>query len=325
MRRLLPALLATALVASCHSAPPEVTQADAGAPRVRVDAAAPSGSASSAAAAPQEPVEEAGPSPADDFCKGAFTADVDRMRDKCSPADLGISQSLAHAAADLCSKDFRTAVRRQRAAFDGDAAKRCVEMLKAKGLAQTSETDTLFQHFPCDRVLVGLQPEGQPCRFSIECKDGLACVGYKIGADGTCRKPPPAKQACTLQPYGTLINQAAAEQHHPACAPGAWCDGTTCQPRALAGKSCTTSSSCTAGLSCVQGKCGLRAGVGSACGAASDCAFGLWCHQGTCAVRFDDGHECTTAEACKGRCDIPKKPDGRPDLPGKCVATCGSG
>ncbi|HEY1694739.1 MAG TPA: hypothetical protein VGG39_21355 [Polyangiaceae bacterium] len=327
MRRRVPALLTAAIFAACHAAPPEAAPPEAGAPPARAEAAAASASASasSAPAAPEGPVEEAGPSPVDDFCKGAFTADVDRMRATCSPADLGVSQSLAHAAADFCAKDFKTAVRRNRAAFDGDAARRCVEMLKAKALPQTSETDTLFQHFPCDRVLVGLQPEGQACRFSIECKDGLACVGYKIGVDGTCKKPPPAKQACTLQPYGTLINLAAADQHHPACASGAWCDGTTCQPRGLAGKTCATSSSCAAGLACVQGKCGLRAGVGAQCAAATDCAFGLWCNQGTCAARFDDGHECTAPAACKGRCDIPKKSDGRPNPAGKCVAMCGSG
>ena len=45
----------------------------------------------------------------------------------------------------------------------------------------------MFAHFPCDRILVGTQAEGQACLFSIECKEGLACEGYAIGAEGVCK------------------------------------------------------------------------------------------------------------------------------------------
>jgi hypothetical protein len=178
-------------------------------------------------------------------------------------------------------------------------------------------------------VLVGLQPEGQPCRFSVECKDGLACVGYKVGVDGTCKKPPAAKEACTLQPYGSLVNVAASAMHHPACAAGAYCDGTTCQPRVQPGKPCGKSEACVTGLSCVTGKCGLRPAAGAACASASDCAYGLWCDRagdagtGKCATRHAAGQDCTTRDACKGRCDLPAK--GGSSQPGKCVAVCGSG
>jgi hypothetical protein len=202
-------------------------------------------------------------------------------------------------------------------------------MLRQKQLTQSSDTDSLFLHFPCDRVILGTQPEGQPCRFSIECKDGLACVGYAIGRDGACSKPPKPGEACTPQPFGTVLTDAAAALHHPACAPGAYCDGRTCQARAGAGKACGKSEVCAPGLSCVGGKCGPRGAVGAVCAVSSDCAFGLWCDRATgggkCAAKQADGQACTAQDACKGRCDLPKGADGKVSGPGKCAAVCGSG
>jgi len=312
------AAAAVAVVAACHRAPPELGE---------VDAAAPSGSASVAPAAASSPDNDTPVARGEPdsgvraalhaFCSGAFSADEERL----------LTQSMGRAAAGVCASDFATALGRARADFDAEAGRKCVEMLHQKQLAQMSETDTLFQHFPCDRVLLGLQPEGQACRFSIECKDGLACVGYKIGADGACKKPPAVKEACTLQPYGSLVNEAASALHHPACAPGAYCDGTTCQARVPPGKACGKSETCGAGLSCVMGKCGLRAGTGALCAGMGDCAFGLWCDAGAgkCAAKRAEGQECTSLDACKGRCEIPKKPDGHPAGPGKCLPVCGSG
>jgi hypothetical protein len=324
--------LAAVLFAACRQAAQE--------PNAAGDAAlSSSATASASAAAPvatQERLADAGDADGGRaaqraFCSEAFTADLDRLREKCAPADLTLMQALARSAGNLCFSDLASGLARSRVAFDDEAANKCVEMLRQKHLEQTSESDTLFMHFPCDRVLLGMQAEGQPCRFSIECKDGLACVGYHIGGDGTCRKPPPAKEACTLQPFGTVLTEAAAALHHPACAPGAFCDGATCQPRVAAGKACAKSNVCATGLSCVMGKCGARAGVGGACAVPADCTFGLWCDRtgdggaGKCAAKRAEGLECTVQESCKGHCDIPKGPDGKASGPGKCVSVCGSG
>jgi hypothetical protein len=317
---------AVLLVVACTHKPEEIARPDAGLPTTppKLVIAGHSGDAA------PPPEGDAGQTPTKRFCEGAYSADVDRMRDKCALADLTLSQSLAHAAANLCDHDLRVATERSRASFDPDAAGKCTEMLRDKALTQTSENDTLFGHFPCDRVLVGAQDEGKPCLFSVECKEGLACVGYAIGSEGTCKKPPKVKEACTLQPFGTIINEAAAAPHHPACAKGAYCDGKSCLPRVAAGKGCSASTSCADGLSCVQGKCGPRAAEGAPCGSATDCAFGLWCSPadagaGRCASKRADGQPCSSEDACKGRCDIPKGTDGRPQAVGKCVAICGSG
>jgi hypothetical protein len=160
-----------ALVGACHGAPAEQVSThdaaalDASSPQVP-DAARVEGSPGAA---------DAGASPQREFCNDVFSADVDRLREKCAPEDLKMSQAIARAAANLCFSDLASALDRSRASFDADAARRCVEMLRSKQLERASESDTVFQHFPCDRVLLGMQAEGQPCRFSIECKDGLAC------------------------------------------------------------------------------------------------------------------------------------------------------
>jgi hypothetical protein len=317
------------LAAGCHGAPAEQVSAhDAAA--APVDASAADAADAARAEAPSS-AADAGPSPQREFCNDAFTADFDRLRDKCAPDDLKMSQAIARAAGNLCFSDLSNGLDRSRASFDTDAAHRCVEMLRGKQLVQSSESDTLFQHFPCDRVLLGMQGEGQPCRFSIECKDGLACVGYAIGVDGTCKKPPRAGEACTPQPFGTIVNDAAAALHHPACAPGSWCAGKTCQTRVSAGQKCASSAACTPGLACVAGKCASRGAVGASCSAIGDCAFGLWCSPavdggaGRCAAKRADGQSCGSSDACKGRCDLPKGVDAGTGERGKCVSVCGSG
>ncbi|MGD0527500.1 MAG: Dickkopf N-terminal cysteine-rich domain-containing protein [Polyangiaceae bacterium] len=324
------AAAAAVLAGACHRTPPELVSLDAGAP------APPASSSPATAASSSDETADAGDADSGvkaalaAFCTAAFSADDDRMRDKCAAEDFKLTQSMARAAAKVCANDLAIALGRSRAEFDADAGAKCAEMLHQKPLAQTSETDSLYAHPPCDRILHGLQAAGQPCRFSVECGEGLACVGYKIGVDGTCKKPPAAKEACTPQPYGSIVNVAASGLHHPACAAGAFCDGTTCQPRIPAGKACSKSEACTAGLSCVMGKCGARPAAGAPCNAATDCTYGLWCDHagdaggaGKCAVRRDAGQDCTAREACKGRCDLPKKPKN--DEPGKCAAVCGSG
>jgi hypothetical protein len=335
MRRIPFVLAAVVLVASCKGTPGEqVTAHDAAAAPSSVSAEAAASSAADAAPAGEARnagEEDAGRAAERAFCTDVYGADLDRMREKCSPQDFSFTQAMSRSAANLCFSDLAQGLARARATFDPEAARKCVDMLRQKELTKSSESDSLFMHFPCDRVLLGVQAEGQPCRFSIECKDGLACVGYAIGKDGTCKKPPKATEACTPQPFGTILTEAAASMHHPACAPGAYCDGTTCQPRVAAGKACGKSDVCALGLSCVVGKCGQRGQAGAACVASGDCAFGLWCERagdagpGKCSAKKPEGQECLAQDACKGRCELPKGPDGKVTGPGKCASVCGSG
>jgi hypothetical protein len=268
------------------------------------------------------------------FCNDVYNADNARQAQKCAPKDLSVSQGMARAAANLCVDDVDSAFVHGRVSFDADAAKHCVQMLQDTAMTRSSETDTLFGHYPCDSVLLGQQTEGQACRFSVECKEGLACEGYAIGVDGVCKKPPKVGETCIIQRFGNILNVAAVEPHHPACAAGAWCDGSKCQPRVAAGKACGGSASCAPGLSCVTGKCGTPGAIGAACNATSDCAFGTWCDPGAsgaagapgkCAERRAAGALCPSKDACKGRCDMTDAVDAGTFRFGHCGDVCGSG
>jgi hypothetical protein len=325
MRRvaLAPALLLA--VFACHRAPEELV--------VARDAAASTSPAlpqtGDAAPAASAPAESGTRAELRDFCADAFGADREHLRNVCSAADLSVSQAVVRAAGNLCTADLTSALSRGRATFDAEAGHRCVEMLRAKPMTRTSEVDTFFSHSPCDRVVVGTQASGGPCRFSVECQDGLACVGYRPGIDGSCKKPPRAGDSCSVQAYATILNAPAAALHHPGCAPGAWCDATTCRERAPAGKACSTSDACAEGLVCSRGRCSAPGRARGACDKNEDCAFGLWCDRtlggGQCAEKRAEGQSCSTPEACKGRCDVPAGRDGGSTSSGSCVAVCGSG
>jgi hypothetical protein len=325
--------------AACHHSPEEAS-VDAAPEATTI--AQPEAAAPEAAAADERPEEQdAAPSPASAFCTAAYSADLERLRTKCAPGDLEASQGLTRVAANMCARDMSLATARGRVTFDQGAADKCVDMLRRAPLNQSSEADTIFTHAPCDRVLVGTQGEDDPCRFSVECKDGLACVGYRIGGEGICKKPPRLKETCARQPFGTTLNETAASLHHPACVRGAWCDGGTCKPRVTTGKACTSGLECADGLACVTGKCGARVPAGGACVHESDCVFGLRCDRsggagapplngtvdaggGRCAVKRPEGESCTSFDDCKGRCDLPKSTGGV-RAPGRCVSVCGSG
>jgi hypothetical protein len=194
-------------------------------------------------------------------------------------------------------------------------------MLREKALPRTTDTETFFGHFPCDRVLLGTEAEGQSCHFSVECRDGLACVGQP----GTCARPPRVGEVCSLQFIGSTLDEDGAEMHHPACAKGSFCDGHSCKPQLGVGQACSGSETCGAGLACVMGKCGNRRPAGGACAKNTDCLFGLWCGGGgvdggavktECKTKLDEGAECASQDSCKGRCAVDR---------GKCVSVCNSG
>jgi hypothetical protein len=319
---------AAVLVGACHGPPDEkLTAHDGGGSAISasgtpiVDAAVP----------PLPPPPDAGRADLRAFCNDAYGADDARMAQKCTVKDMGVQRGLARAAANLCADDMNSAVLHARASFDADAASHCIAMLRSTPLERTSDTDTLFAHYPCDGVLVGSQPEGQPCRFSVECKEGLACEGYAIGVDGVCKAPPKAGEACIIQRFGNILNVAAIGNHHPACAPGLWCDGSKCQPLAAAGKACGSTASCAGGLACVGGKCARPGGEGAACNTSAECAFGSFCDHGpgstrpTCTAKRAAGAPCTSTEACKGRCDMTDAIDAGAFRIGKCAEVCGSG
>ena len=317
---------AAVVVAACHHAPDEqLTSLDAASPRPSASALASTADAAAADAFVAPPATRA-------FCDAAYSADQDRMRAKCSIADFAVIQGGARAAANLCVRDFDGMLERGHVVFDQARADACVQMLRANTADRASETDTFFAHAPCDEVLTGRQGVGQACLLPVECKEGLTCVGYRVGIEGTCKATAKTKEACSPQVFGATFNLEATSLHHPPCRPADWCDGTVCSPRIAAGKACTAAESCAAGLSCVMGKCARRGQPGEACQKPADCMFQLRCESagdggvgsGKCANRKAEGEDCTNPDECKGSCSTPAGKGGAAPV-GKCVSVCGSG
>jgi hypothetical protein len=263
-------------------------------------------------------------SEAEAFCTGAFLADAELLKEKCSDLEYGNSIGIERSAAKFCAKDVTTLLGFGRTTLDATTGKACIEAIKkAAATAVPGANDTFFTFPPCDRVFVGSVKEGGACRWAPECADGLTCVGYAVGVDGVCKKAAKVGGACTPQVFGGVLNETALSIHHASCVAGAYCDGKTCVARGADGAACVSSKTCSQGHACVMGKCAkARAAVGAACAKGDDCALGLMCDNGTCAEKKSAGASCTK-DQCKGRCDIPAVPPGQKE--GTCTSSCGSG
>jgi hypothetical protein len=272
-------------------------------------------------------VVDAGASPPSDveaFCTGAYLADSEMLKQKCSDQDFASAVGLERSAAKFCAKDLTTLLGFGRSKLDAATGKACIAAVKtAAETAVPGANDTFFTVAPCDRVITGSVKEGGACRFSPECGDGLTCVGYAVGVDGTCKKPAKVGGACTPQVFGGVLNETALSMHHASCVAGAYCDGKTCVARAADGGACVSSKTCGVGRSCVMGHCAKsRGAVDAVCAKGDDCALGLMCDGGKCAAKKSAGASCTK-DQCKGWCAIPDKPPGQ--TTGTCTSSCGSG
>jgi hypothetical protein len=283
------------------------------------------GDASAARDASVAVVDAGAPSSeAEAFCTGAYLADSEMLKAKCSDKDYGSSIGLERSAAKFCTNDVTTLLGFGRAKLDVATGKACIEAIKtAAATAVSGANDTFFTFTPCDRVITGSVKDGGACRWAPECSDGLTCVGYARGVDGVCKKPAKVGGTCTPQVFGGVLNESALAMHHASCVSGAYCDGKTCVARAADGGACVSSKTCGQGHACVMGKCAKsRAPAGAVCAKGDDCALGFMCDGGACAEKKSAGASCTK-DQCKGWCDIPAVPPGQKE--GTCTSSCGSG
>lgn len=233
-----------------------------------------------------------------------------------------------------CEDELSSAIARGRVRFDTTAAQACeASFQQTVGQGECwPQIDTnapgkpIFAANACAGVVTGLQGAGAPCAVDFECADGLTCVGWAQGADGTCTKPGAPGAACERAAdagAGLYVNWGLGT--HPSCASGAYCPDSKCIAQGGSGATCTTDDACTSGLTCHQGKCGTTgpAATGGACQSKSDCQEGLYCDPSgnTCQPREPAGGACTSnSDVCKGYCAVP---DGGSN--GVCTAVCGSG
>lgn len=304
-------------------APEEPATSDASFVPTKSSATASGSAAPSASAEP--PKDAPGKYPAiDAFCASSYGADLDLARTRCDADEMKTQEAVAKMAARLCRHDFELLQDRKAWTFDEKLGDACVAAIK-KSLqpdVKLHEGETFFLRAPCDKLAIGTKGEGEACLFPPECKDGLACDGYKVGVEGKCKKPAKVGEACSAQAYGSVFSELVTSTHHASCAKGAFCnDSGKCAARGKAGDVCEQHKACGDGLWCIAGKCSKTAfaASGAACTKTNDCAFGLFCEGTKCTPKRPAGEPCTD-DQCKGWCDVPPK-----KKEGICKASCGSG
>jgi hypothetical protein len=155
----------------------------------------------------------------------------------------------------------------------------------------------------CDGILRGNIGEGKRCRSSLECQDGMRCVGLGPTDTGVCRKPSAVGFPCSLavDTLGAVTRQDNLERQHPECA--GYCLQRRCRDFVAVHGACKTNAECGAGKVCLGGSCeeGEAPGEGKSC-AKTACAAGLLCEKGTCIARKKSGATCSTDAECKGGC-----------------------
>jgi len=182
-------------------------------------------------------------------------------------------QRICHLAVDDAWESFREdGVLAGRLAFDGEAARACLEALGRAVVFCSSELiglpdadpETTWIEDACDRAFIGGLTEDEPCNVGAgECADGLTCRSES--GEGRCWRP----------------------------------------GRGWTGDECTTAS-CDSELWCDSGRCAEHADAGEACDEPRACAGGRFvCVDGTCAVGSVEGEDCTTLScqeglACRG-------------------------
>lgn len=156
----------------------------------------------------------------------------------------------------------------------------------------------------CQGIVKGKLPKGDRCRSSLDCQDGLRCLGVAATRLGKCGPPQPARGLCgvSTDALAGYLFDGTVDAKHPECA--SFCEGRICRDFVAIGGECTTSLACGVGRSCRNGKCAAAAPpiAGEAC-ADTSCASGLRCVKGACRAPKAGGEPCAADLECRGACE----------------------
>jgi hypothetical protein len=154
----------------------------------------------------------------------------------------------------------------------------------------------------CRALFRGARKTGEVCRSSLECLDGLHCLGAGPTAAGRCGPPKTDGQACRLA-VDALAGFALQDEdaRHPECT--GFCGHFRCAQRSVAGGACLTSAQCPAGQHCDGSACanGTAARRGERC-VGGGCEDGLRCVSGRCLAPLAAGAPCQSDAQCRGGC-----------------------
>jgi hypothetical protein len=183
----------------------------------------------------------------------------------------------------------------------------------------------------CMTILKGKIGAGAKCRSTLECKDGMRCIGVGPTTAGKCSAAKNTGESCghTTDTLATFVRQNDVDIHHPECKEK--CFKHKCSPPIADGGECQSSVDCDKGLQCIpvpgtggpgkgmpKKKCGPRANPkeNEAC-PGGVCDGDLQCINNKCTARKPAGETCSADHECRGGC---LKGDG--GATGKCGMRC---
>ncbi|HRI68777.1 MAG TPA: hypothetical protein PK156_31325 [Polyangium sp.] len=234
---------------------------------------------------------------AEKFCAALHELPAKRRADCCSssPGFLLTSE---------CVRTLSHALRDKSVDLDSAAVETCVSAMNTahEGCEWVGPTNVNVPS-ACEGIIRVAVAEGKTCRSSLECVDGLRCLGVGPTDAGVCRKPLPTGYPCTLavDTLAALTRQDHLDVQHPECT--GFCSQRRCQDTVALQGACKTSEACGAGRVCLGGKCveGALPTEGKPC-AQGACANGLRCDAGTCHARKSAGARCSNDTECQGGC-----------------------
>jgi hypothetical protein len=171
-----------------------------------------------------------------------------------------------------------------RVAFDGVAARKCLDYYRALRCHEDGDNTDDFR--ACRRIYRPRVADGGTCQANNECRSGT-CNTSGPGCPGTCAP----SQGCNR------LN----------CDEDSFCNNrnTQCTPRRGPGTPCdspTDHEACQAGLVCIGGVCDVPQQTGGRCATGSGwCAAGLDCDSatGTCRPRLAAESPCQGSDECQ--------------------------
>ncbi|MDI1484698.1 hypothetical protein [Polyangium sp. y55x31] len=203
-----------------------------------------------------------------------------------------------------CTRTLSYALREKAVTVDAAAADACIAAIEKAhdGCDWVGPTGAPLPAV-CDGLVRGALAADKPCRSSLECSDGLRCLGVGPTDTGTCRKPLPTGYPCgvSVDTLAALTRQDTFEARHPECS--GYCAQRRCRDLVAEGGACKIDVECGADKICDEGKCrtGAPPREGQRCNKHA-CAPGLYCEAGTCIGPKEPGAPCDHDIECRGGC-----------------------
>jgi hypothetical protein len=318
---LLAALAAPALLGGCQSSP----KADPGPSASASAAVAPAASASASGSMdgiesrgsdelrPVYPVDAGPPDPlAARFCD-AVALLPERRKGEC----CGATSSAAGLVGSQCVRTLTFALGQHAVTLAPADVDRCVDAVtRATTGCDWVIPNTVALPQECEGVIKGALTEKAQCRSSLECPDGMRCLGLSTIDLGTCGPPKITGSQCNVavDMLATFTRQDHFYRAHSECQ--GYCGRARCEDVVATGGACFIDQACGAGR-CASGTCTTTPlpAAGEACTDA--CAAGTHCVKGRCAAPKAEGDACEANAECRGAC---VREDG--GTAGHCAKSC---